>query len=158
MTDRHYLTPSLKKYYLLDFEQVLLIDDPFWGIPETFLKSVLTGINSSENFQTLYSKIKHKNDAEDDESYLVFTYAKKVEHEIHINLQKFSSLFQNQVLTIEPMPPSDNLNVGPSNFQIGAIHNKNYFNIYHYRITFVSKIYNEHLLFWETIRDYLINI
>ena len=157
MPDPYYLTPELKKYYLLDFEQVLLINDPFWGIPETFLRTVLKQINTSENTQTLYSKIKHENDFEDEESYLVIAYAKTIESKLIEKLSMLTSSFSNQAISIDHLPPSDNLNIGPTDYQIGAIHNKDYFKIHHFRITFLSKKYENHLSFWSTIMDLLVN-
>lgn len=157
MTDVTYLTSDLKKYYLLDFEQVLLINDPFWGIPESFLRMVLTDINTSENIQSLYSKIKKQHDYEDDESYLVIAYSRSIEAELHKILSQLPSSFPQHTLSIDLMPPSENLNVGPTHHKIGSINNKNYFNLYHFRITFIAEKYKEHQSFWQTIKDLLVN-
>ena len=151
-----YLTPELKKYYLLDFEQVLLIMDPFWGIPEGFLRGILKSINTSENIQSLYSKLKHQTDSEDEESYLVIAYSKNIEAELQQKLKKLQSSFVNQTLSIDILTPSDNLNIGPADYQIGAIHKKDYFKIHHIRITFISDIYDDHLIFWTSIKDLLV--
>ena len=158
MLDQNYLTPNLKKYYLLDFEQVVLIKDAFWGIPEVFLKEVLTVINASENIQSLYSKLKYENDPEDEESYLVIAYSKKIEVQLQEKLTTYAATFPNHTISIEHLSPSQNLNIGPTDYQIGAIHNKNYFNIHHFRITFLSDTYTNHLEFWITMKDLLVNI
>lgn len=157
MAAEQYLNKTLKQYYLLDFEQVLLIKDPFWGIPETFLRGVLSEINTSENIQTLYSKIKHEDDAEDDESYLVIAFTKDIETRLTESLKTFASSFSRNSISIDKMPPSENLNVGPANYQIGAINNKNYFNLHHFRITFISENTDLHEVFWVQLKELLVN-
>ena len=156
MTDQSYLTKDLKRYYLLDFEQVLLLKDPFWGIPEPFLRTVLTEINNSENIQSLYSKIKKEDAIEDEESYLVIAYSDHIENELKERLNQLLLLFPNETVNIDLMPPSENLNKGPINYEIGVINNVNYFKLFHFRITFVAEKYREHLLFWQTIKNLLI--
>lgn len=157
MAAEQYLNKTLKQYYLLDFEQVLLIKDPFWGIPEDVLRRVLSEINTSENIQTLYSKIKHENDEEDDESYLVIAFTKEVEVELTESLKTFASSFPGNTISMDKMPPSENLNVGPAEYQIGAINNKNYFNLHHFRITFISKNIAPHEGFWTQLKELLVN-
>ena len=157
MTDPFYLTSELKKYYLLDFEQVLLLHDPFWGIPEPFLRLVLSEINTSEDIQTLYSKLKKEDIEEDEESYLVIAYSKRCEQVLHKKLNQLASSLSKNQLIVEQLPPSENLNLGPENYDIGAINNPNYFKLHHVRITFLAENYETHCLFWQRIKQLLVN-
>lgn len=159
MADSNYLSPELKNYYLLDFEQVLVIDDSFWGIQNDFLKSCLQKINTSNSIQTLYSRIKKIDISDDEESYLVLGFTKDIKENLQRNLEKFVGTFKNcNAITLDLMPPSKNLNTGPEELKSGAIHNKEYFNIHHFRITCLSNKYEVHEQFWTQITLLLVNI
>lgn len=161
-----YLKSYRKRKYMDDFINNVLSFNKieFWKLDEG-LPSILTGINSNDNVQTLYSKRpSYKNQDSYPLSYLELCYTAEVE------LNLFREVMPSLFLSVDPDPearvyylfdlPRPNLNyTGGSNpLGLGCIDDQNYFNINTLKINLESYSEDIHSGFWKILEKSLIKI
>jgi hypothetical protein len=166
--NNQYLTKKRKEYYLDDFNKLIKTDNPTWKIDSEELKEILININSNEFIQTLYSKqLGSKEEIDDDESYLEFTFAKKIELKIFRKVISYFIEFYNQDSTnfqsisfYDYSLPKDNPNYFKDSNKIGlkCTDDNNYFKINHLRITLKSSYPKIHKDFWSDLNNKLIDL
>ena len=159
MEEYQYLTTDLKNYYMSDFLNLLsLKGSDFWDIDEG-LEILLKQINSSIDFQTLYSKkfkINPGSLPSEGESYLELAFTKKMHTQLLkiLNQVKNSTNCKNSQITIIEFNSCDNANFRPeSQFEIGCIKNPDYFRIKHFKIKIESLDIKCHDLFWQNMES-----
>lgn len=162
--DNIYLSASTKASYQRDFiENVLSETHEGWKL-SSFIVDHLVELNKSNDVQPLYSKFPDNSlSLSRNESYLEIAYAENVELKLfretlptllikhNDNGSKLNYLFHE---------PRDNANYrdGARNFKMGCLTNPDYFRINHVRISFYNDYKENHVRFWDDLKNSLIAI
>jgi hypothetical protein len=150
-----YLNNELKSYYLRAIEE---LDSDKYGKFERIdkgLKKHLDQLNSTNNLQSIFSKYQPAYDSFGaNESYLEIAFKQEVQSELEIKIKEFSEKYEVSY-TAEfkfhlnaPIHPNT---VFVENSKAAWMNNNNYFNIYHFHLTFLSSDNVEHEAFWKFI-------
>ncbi|ARV15023.1 hypothetical protein [Polaribacter sp. SA4-12] len=156
-----YLTKKRKEWYLVDFNNLLNIENPTWKIDSEELKKILIKINSNEYIQTLYSKQKlSKSELHDTTSYIEFTYNSRIElklfREILCYFIEEYNYDRNGIQSIcyfEFNLPKENPNYKKNSPQIGlkCTDDNDYFKINHIKLHINSMFQKVHIDFWNDL-------
>lgn len=154
-----YLDLELKAQYQKDFFALKkLPDGDAWAIDKG-IEETLESINSNRFIQTLYSKCFTPSEGQfviEAESYLEFAYIREVESVVQISLQRLRDKYPNNLTWLHCEPTHNANMVSESNRRtIGCLTNPDYFNLYHYKVSFNDTTPANHHQFWKDIAQEL---
>jgi hypothetical protein len=157
-----YLTPEKKSYYINELNKAKTINDSNWDV-DNGLIDVLDCINENPNIQTLLSK-KSEDLRIDNNSYLHFTYSRKVIHSLNILIPLLYAELKslNSIFTIihrkanEYKGKTNKFNISNNISKLDAVSNvEKYTNINCFIIEITSFDNEAHNKFWELLKKRL---
>lgn len=145
------LDDTLKQYYYQDYLGLLNYQgDVYWAI-DPGLEAILSAINTSPNYQSIYSKkFQAAGLAEDNISYLRLAYADEIKKELTgklIALVNHLDGFNSEVLIREEHDLQNQ--IFDPNSDLACKNNSDYFRVNHYYIALKSDNPDKHEAFWN---------